>query len=233
MEQIESQPITNFSGVSGPKLGIALGFSSPTSLHCGVLHKDDNEARFLHLAWHHFLRNDLDLESYSDYIFVCPTIETDRIPAMTALCRNIYNHKSNKAPLGIPYAVNYTDSKFKLSGTLRLGEADHGLTCATFVLAVFASGGFDLLKLEEWTSRSEDIEWHEFIVRELTKGMEKGYVSPEHVDKVKGEIGCSRFRPEQVAGGSTAQDLPSSFSYANDAGQFLVEILAKLKRLRN
>jgi hypothetical protein len=102
------------------------------------------------------------------------------------------------------------------------GSTRHGLTCATFVLAVFHQAGLPLVRYDSWpVNRPGDAEWQESIVNLL----ERTGAAPEHIAKVKTEIGAVRYRPEEVAGAATSVSIPAEFPSASERAQ---EILLKL-----
>ncbi len=101
-----------------------------------------------------------------------------------------------------------------------MDEDGRGLTCATFVLAMFASHGIPLLQLSEWPDREEDRAWQEYIVGVLRKNG----ADEKHVNAVNEQVkrGCARYRPEEVAAAGAAPDLPVGFAYAEELGKRIV-----------
>lgn len=176
--------------------------------HAGLAHVEaDDRINFLHLAWHATLRSD---EPYPGLCWVDLALPRDRALSVAARCRQVWRQH---AAGGLPYAFKYAETSFTGVGELRLGVAEHGLTCATFIMAIFASVGTPLLLPEEWPVRPEDSVWHARIIEAL-----KQSASPEHVAVVEKEVGCARFRPTEVAACSTWPALaegPASFGYAS------------------
>lgn len=198
-----STPVTSIDDAA-----IAVIATSESQLHAGVLHRDraSGSVLMLDLAWHHRLRN----ESLSvECVWVNPAVPTRRLRHVAALCRRIW--KANQSD-GIPYAFSYPNDCIDAdSGRFLIGPTQLGLTCATFVIAVFQASGLQLLRCETWpTNRPGDREWQEFIVSML----ERHGAPAEHVSAVREQVGAARFRPDEVAGGATCTPLPADFATA-------------------
>jgi hypothetical protein len=126
-------------------------------------------------------------------------------------------------PAGIPYAFDSPSDCFDSeTGQFLLGPSKKGLTCATFVLAIFHAVGLRLLDLTGWPKREEDARWQESIINLL-----RGRASQEHIDAVTSQVGAVRVRPEEVAGASAAEIHPIGFANAN---ALAIEILQQLTR---
>lgn len=173
-------------------------------LHCGISYKIDEEVNFLHLEWHFSLSNNID--GISNYFSICSAIHPIRQKIIAIKCKKIW--AKNNDPQTIPYSVYYETGTFTDEGILSLDEKEHGLTCATFVLAVFKSCGFNLIETSKWINRDDDQAWHDKIVYYLEKKTKN--VNPQHLDNVRKEKGCSRFRPEDVAMSSTFANMPAT-----------------------
>jgi hypothetical protein len=90
-------------------------------------------------------------------------------------------------------------------------------------MAVFASRGVPLLRLDEWPHRPEDRVWQQKIIDQLR--MTHHPRMEDHVSAVEKELGCARFRPEEVAAAGTSTELPAGFEYAERVGQKIVDRL--------
>jgi hypothetical protein len=117
---------------------------------------------------------------------------------------------------------------FDEDGTYRAPPAGKGLTCATFIVAVMKSQGYEICDLPTWGHREEDQAWQEWIIRM----MEKYHVDPAHIDLVRNDIGAKRYKPDEVvASASLMSDAwPIKFS---DARALADEITAELNAMQN
>jgi hypothetical protein len=199
----------------------------------------------LHLAWHHRLRNEAP---NLDFAWVVSSLLPERAMQVAAQCRKIARKYEKH---GIPYALKYQDTRFARTAELLLGGTEHGLTCATFVLAVFRAVGVELLELENWPARPDDLEFQAFVTDQLLQELqrlrrkiaalrsvpgqearaegheERARTLEHHIEQVEGELGCVRFRPAEVAGASHLEELPANFPNAERAAQQIEEALAK------
>jgi hypothetical protein len=199
-------------------VGVAVKTIAEGQSHIGLVHKDQssNQIMLLDLAWHHRLRNDAPDASY---VWIDPALPAPRARQIAALCRKIW--RSN--PEGIPYAFSGPSDCFSAeTGAFLLGPTRRGLTCASFVLAVFHAAGFPLAQYETWPPASElDRAWQRHVLEMLR---ESG-ASLEHIQAVEGNVGAVRYRPEEVGGAAASDSLPAEYKDAARLGQRILEKL--------
>jgi len=205
-------------------IAVAIGAVDKNQYHIGILHRQEGKPpELLHLAWHYKLENESALPA--DFsIWVKLNIPSSRQCSIAALCRRIWK-KQNQS--GIPYAFSSPEKSINLpTGRYLLGPSRFGLTCASFVLAVFDSAAFPLAEYATWPSdRLEDRQWQEKIIESLKKG-----ASQEHIQHVQDEIGTVRYRPEEVAASAAFVPPAAIFKDAQEVG---VKIASKMKQLSN
>ena len=186
---------------------VAIAVVRQGQFHVGVLHKSDdlNEVKFGHLAWHNQLRTSTPKESY---LWIDPGIPEPRARQVAARCRHILRANNR----GIPYAFSPPNDCFDLeTGSFLLGPNRVGLTCATFVLAVFDAAGIRLADYGSWPNqRAGDVEWQAYVIEQL---LQSG-AGKDHVELVRNQVGGVRFRPEDVAACAASDELPCSFQSA-------------------
>lgn len=202
-------------------VAVAIAVVRDGQQHVGVLHKEDvlNEVKLGHLAWHNQLK---ESQPRDCYLWVDPPIPTRRARQVAARCRQILRANVR----GIPYAFSPPSDCFDVeTGSFLLGPSRVGLTCATFVLAVFDAAGLRLAEYNTWPQqRAGDAEWQQFIIEQL----EESGGSAEHVALVRKEIGAVRHRPEDVAGCAASDQLPCPFKIAEPLS---LDILNQLRLL--
>lgn len=173
--------------------------------HTGVFYWDPESqtVRLLDLAWHCHLRD--KLADDERYFWIDPIILPARLRQVAAMCRMIWRSNGSDVPYAFSQPSDFFDA---LTGELLLSPTRLGLTCATFVLAVFEAAGLRLIKYETWpTQREGDLDWQQNIVALLRQGG----AANEHIEAVSRELGAARFRPEEVASAATLSPLPVSF----------------------
>ncbi len=217
MKRVYSQEESSLSNIC--HAAIAIQSVDSNQRHIGVLHREDgsDEVSLLHLAWHHDLRNH---PPKTAYLWVDPKIPSRRMRQVAAFCRKVW--RSNDNDRAIPYALSPPNDCFdRLTGKFLLGPTRLGLTCASFVLAIFESVGLPLAKYETWPkARDGDQEWQECIIDHLEKSQPPA--TTEHVEAVKGEVGAIRYRPEDVAGAAITSPLPADFASAEELAALIV-----------
>jgi hypothetical protein len=99
-----------------------------------------------------------------------------------------------------------------------------GLTCATFVLLVFESFGFNLIEREQWPARDEDREWQESILGDLKR---HGLMTEGELSSLALDVGSIRYKPIEVQAASDLEPIPISFDHATEeAARILNEVAA-------
>lgn len=199
--------------------------------HSGILYKDpqDKNVYLFHLAFH----NSLILEKVENFKgnFYCVeftllngTNDPDyyRREAIYQFIQTVYEESKTKS---ISYALKYDKSFFDISGHLKLTPGCIGLTCATFILAFFKGVGYELLNSSDWEPRSEDDAWHSEIIDLMESFRERFSIDITHIENVKKEKGCVRFRPEEVVAASHFFPLPANINECQALGK---EILLQL-----
>jgi hypothetical protein len=189
--------------------------------HVGILYKHDSaraDVRFLELEWHHRLK----AEPPSDPVFWAePRVPPEKAHVLARFCKLVAEKYGGSSQWKLSYAILYTDGRFDLTTGEFLTRDGRGLTCATFVMAMFKTHEISLVLQDEWPHHREgDKAWHDKIVQCLARRADAS-----HVEAVKNELGCARYRPEEVAAAALAEALPVGFQYAESTGLLIVEHL--------
>ncbi len=203
-----------------PHVAVAIGKTpTPGQYHVGILHRESNSSNvlLLDLAWHCLLRN---VSAGPDYFWVDLPIPARRAQNIAARCRQIWKRNGSST---IPYGFSHPGDCFdNATGQYLFGATRVGLTCASFVLAVFHFAGVPLIRYETWpTERAGDREWQEHLLSLL-----QGSATSDHISAIRSEIGAVRYRPLDVAGSAT-QTPPVEFEVAS---QFAEQVLLMIER---
>lgn len=226
-------------------VAIAIGEGDLGSLgHVGILHRQTRSAvRFLHLAWHYRLEHN---DPPRDFIWVGLGVRAELAAQAAARCRRIARKMRDGR---VPYAPRFRDTLFASDGSLLLGKDENGLTCATFVLAVFSSVGLPLVSTETWPRRSSDARFREFVINGLrstakryqrkaeaferlpdqqssaAKWRNEATAALKQIDAVQAEPLSTAFLPEEVAAASSRPDVPLSFGEARAVADEMLQQL--------
>lgn len=222
-----------------PRVVVATYRTGATQLHVGVAFRPDEHMGrwvFLHQGFHlathadewtggRYRGRELPPGVWSELRL--PEEDLDALIATCEIVRERYAGSRNEQR-GLPYAVRYEGGGFDRQGNLQLvSTTGRGLTCATFVLALCERIDIHLLDLPSWPyDRSGDTEWHSNIITLLEQRVhELGDYSEDlaHLEAVRQETPCARFRPEEVVAGVVLRELhPVHFDKASPLGAEIV-----------
>jgi hypothetical protein len=199
---------------------VAITISGPDQRHLGVLHRDgaEDDVFLLHLEFHNRLTNEPASPLYAWVDLQLPEL---RLAQVAMVCRKIVRENGRS----IPFAFSVPNDCFDADSCAFLfGPTMHGLTCATFVVAVFKAIGISLVNVDSWPkNRADDIKWKEQVISKL----KQVGASDEHICYVEEEKDLPRFRPEEVAGAAACDTWPADFDSAQIAGSGILELLVK------
>ncbi|MFC1759413.1 hypothetical protein ACFL2H_11710 [Planctomycetota bacterium] len=184
----------------------------PHQLHTGIIHVASGQSpTMLHLAWHTTLLNETP---ENRYLWVVPVLEPARLRQVASLCRRIFRKNEQN---GLPYGFGIPNDQFDAkTGEYLFKDSQYGLTCASFVLAVFDAAGLQLANYETWPSgREEDTRWQQYILGVLRV---TGASEP-HIKNIETEVGAVRFQPQQVTACSASESPPVDFDAADEQGE--------------
>jgi hypothetical protein len=217
----------HFSSSAVPALAVFY-LRGPGVTHTGILHRVGTQLFILDLLWHERLRSG---PCEDELPCVVPELEPEEINDVTGICRLIHQRHLERLLTGgflIPYAFRMgNNTRFSsVTGDLMLGDG-LGLTCSTFVLAVFESAKVPLIDLTGWPARADDQARHQELLQMMRNGIPKLVppADPQHVAAVAVELPCIRVRPEEAAAAGMAETVPASFSKAERGGRWILEVV--------
>jgi len=210
---------TQRSFLEAPEAVVAIRAMTRDQLHLGIVFRCEQtggKSTMIHLAWYRRL---LSQEADPEYTWVQPAFNVRRARQVAVYCSEVVLNN----PMGIPYAFSNPDGALDERGTFGADRDHLGLTCASFVLAVFSAIGLPLVIVNSWPKgRDGDAEWQESMVKKL----EASRIPAAEIERIRQEIGNERFRPEEVAAASGVSPHPAHF----DAVAPYVEELRNLLR---
>jgi len=212
MDQAIKQEVQPFSGTPGAAAAI-LARTPRGNLHAGLVFVRSGRVEFLHLAWEDRLATDWPWNG----VWACPAVEPERLRSVAAMCRRV--RKKFDRDRKFPYALRFDDSSFDQAGRLVLGVNARGLTCATFILAIFNSVGVVLVDEKSWpVRRHEDDGFLAFL---------SAHATTQHMEILRREVdeGVRRIWPDEVLGACTVSSLPVEFELARSAANTALELL--------
>jgi hypothetical protein len=121
---------------------------------------------------------------------------------------------------GIPYGITVDGIDFGSDGSMLKEEEHAGLTCATFVLRILHSQGYEIIDIQNWTERADDEAWQAQILDYLSAVAPKKFI-----DFQRTQVGALRFRPEEVTVAAASEDIPMSSDDVIEPTRELLEYL--------
>jgi hypothetical protein len=158
---------------------------------------------------------------------VQPQLAIERANQVVAMARLVFRANSLES---IPYGFSPYSGYFNPKGEIGPKAAGWGLTCATFILAVFDLAGVQLVRGQSWPEREEDREWQRRMITQLALRQTASPTPPSHVKEMRRDVGEKRFRPLEVAGAAAANTYPVEFPAANAAAIPLRTVLDGLTK---
>lgn len=214
----------NFSKpfAQGPHAAVVIKSTRVGRFHVGLAYRDGGKGRTLHLEWHKRLA-DAPLDTSFGWVEPSADFNRSRARSLAGLCRLVATeNESNSIPYGFAWPVEAFDEK---TGKYKEDPSRAGLTCATFVLAIFDWASMPLVDIGTWPNeRPGDKEWQESIVEDLKKTNPP--VDQVHIEAVMKEIGAKRCRPPEVAAAFTRCPRQSTFTQVEDLSQDIANQVA-------
>jgi hypothetical protein len=190
-------------------LGIAIRtIGGEQQLHIGLLYKiDASPALLLNLRHQLDLRNELPSDEYR---WIQIDLHEINRRAIATLCRLIASKSQ-----AVPFGFTYTGLYFTQIGDFISHGLGHGLTCATFVMAIFETYSIPLLRTGEWPrSLPADMLWQGRQVA-LVQQRSGAFIA----QAVGQHIGEPRFHPEHVTAGAVNANRPLGYAEAEKLGR--------------
>lgn len=192
-----------FSDVNVVGIAILPCSIKPPQNHLAVLYVFDREPELLHIGVPGGLRNN---EPNSKFLWI------DLGPDFTDIDRQIIcAHVKKIADANGSESISYgfdTNAKFidPETGEFKATMQAIGLTCATFVLEVFESCGFQLIVWDSWLkNQKESIIWQKHMIKTY---LDQPNVSKKLLERQQKNIGNRRYLPEEVAS-ATQVEIPA------------------------
>lgn len=208
-----------YSGREVPELAILIMFTEDGT-HTGLLYRFQGRLFVLDLMWHERLRV---RPTDGDYPCVIPDLLPEEMNDATVVCELIVNRKQlQRLPYGFGQPNN---AQVNSDGELVWGNGA-GLTCSTFVLALFDAARIPFIDLSGWVRRPDDEVRHASLLRKMEVGIPEHDILPadgSHVAKVRAELPCIRVRPEEAAAAGLSPTRPAPFSLVERTGRWILE----------
>ena len=171
-------------------------------MHVGLLYVEpEGDCRFVHLAFHHDLRNELAPNDHGYWWAGCAWLAgEEQLANAEFLAEYIWACSQNT---DVDYGFNPPPVAFGIDGKYDALNPSKGLTCATFVASVLKCGGFPVVRLEEWERRVEDDAWKQSVLRLLCR-----FGHQDRAEQIGHEEIAFRLKPDEAAAAAASQIIP-------------------------
>lgn len=207
-----------FAGQEIAGVAIAVCRMPQGHTHSGVLYRHTSgRICILHLRWDCDLAHEVFDGSYA---WVVPDLLPEEMDEVRAVCRDVVRRMPK---IHYSFLFDPDSTLDRQTAEVVSDIAPHGLTCSTFILAVFNSAQIQLVHLTGWQSRPDDHRWYAALLRYMrTKG-----VDPTHVARIQSDIQCLRVRSEEAAGACLASRdaMPAGYDHCEPAGREVLRLL--------
>lgn len=172
--------------------GLAIQVTDPVNgqLHAVALYRFDGRLMIGDLQ-SHFRTRRADVRASDSLFWIAPDLSHEDQRILAATIDAWLDLNANK----IPYSVAHPGGVIFKDNVWVGNEPGQGLTCATFIVALFDELGIPFIELGSWEERAGDVEWAERILVALAP-----FMSAEHIEAQRERIGTAiRVRPADIA----------------------------------
>ena len=199
-------------------LAVGLQRTSACTTHAGVAYRTAaGVLRFLHFANHEMLR---DQPCSGKYVYAVPLLKEEDQEFLAGFCERVSRaNQSGK----LPYSFEFDPILgFDPNTGLITFNHDSGLTCSTFVVALFRSAGNPLVQPCTWPRQAGSADR---AAREYVLNIWRNSGKPKLIvraDEIEPTIQTMRISPEQVAGACLQRKLPTGYYRAEKNGRHIL-----------
>jgi hypothetical protein len=199
-------------------LAVALQRTSQCTTHAGVAYRTTaGVIRFLHFANHESLR---DETNFGPCAFAIPLMKEEDLEYLAEFCARVFRaNQKGKLPYSFEFDMNLG---FDRNSGLVIINHNSGLTCSTFVVALFRSAGNPLVIPITWPRRADaaGIAARRYLLNYWRQTGKQKYIS--RADVIEPTIQTMRISPEEVAGACLQKKVPIGYFRAWENGRSIL-----------
>jgi hypothetical protein len=189
--------------------------------HAGIAHRTNSRIKILHLASHEILRNDDD---DGEWVFIVPSIHIEDQNHIAGLCRRIFRVNGRGS---VPYSFQWEPDVFFDfdTGQFLTPSTTDGLTCSSFVAAIFRSARSPLVQVDTWPqiATEEDIIARRWVLRMWRDSGWPNLII--RADEIEPSIRAARVSPGDVAGACCQRNIPATYRRCRSDGQTVISMI--------
>ena len=196
-------------------IGLAMTRNRIGGSHIGIVYRVADTLFLCHLPGPAGMVPDAQLGL--NYWWEQAALDSDDAVIVVAFIRLMAKTKDRRVPYGFGYSGYYFDAD---GNWTRTDEPGAGLTCATFVMAIYQTLSLPLLEESTWKIREEDEEDRRRLLDEMKQSLQM-----TDLQRFEPYIQGVRYRPEEVGAGMMWNDPPLNFETAAATGEVIFNFL--------
>jgi hypothetical protein len=200
--------------------------------HAGILFRDRKRKKVRLLDFHlDGCVHVVDIDAPPEMAWAIPELDELELGEVSAYCKSMA--MARPVPhLHYFFSITEATHLVETGGTYSLANAQ-GLTCSTFVLAVFQTLKLPLLLLPSWPLRPDDESAQRSLLGLLSRLRQRLSITIHQLINARAQLPCRRYRPEEVAAACVVGGHPTHFDQAAPAGtDFLMWLDGKTPGVR-
>lgn len=159
------------------------------------------------------------------YLLVIPNLLASSLLSLAGLCESLHERRDI---LKIYYDFGAdAKARFEVAENrceLITGEPSAGLSCSTFVVALFSSINRPLVKVRTWKHRPSDLARHLSLIQMLQDNGQEVRAA-----QLASRVGRIRISPCEVAGAATEEKIPASFATCCVNAEIINDVLIQMR----
>jgi hypothetical protein len=204
-----------FDPAQVPVLAIALQRTSDCTTHAMISYRTvAGTLRFLHYANHESLRDETNGDKCA---LAIPLLKSEDLDFLAEFCGRIARARKNQK---LPYSFEFDPNLgFNRESGIVVLNHEKGLTCSTFVVAIFRSAGNPLVIPMTWPRRtgSAGVAARKYLLDYWRSTGKLKYTA--RADLIEPTIQTMRISPEEVAGACLQTKVPIGYFRASENGK--------------
>lgn len=198
-------------------VAVSLMKTSTGDMHSGIIFNVGSGSKLIHLASEKVVES-IPSQNYS---WVKAGLDESVKKVAAGMCAMIAHETPE-----VPYAFDRAGWSFDANGKLVSGAAGKGMTCSTFIVAVFDAIKYPLIKEDQWP-RGTDGAVKLSIFSMIFRGAR---IESDHAIAAMNDAGSPRILPTEVAASSSETSFPVPYLRAKRRGRDLQKKFGKLEK---
>lgn len=194
---------------SDEEFAVCIGKPDAPNYHMGIFYGTPSRAFLFDFAWYDILR----FKEFDElYYCVKPDLGVSRLRGLRELCMQVREaQKTGIFPYGFSLIEQALDAE---TGACLCDNIGEGLTCATFICAIFARASVPLINLGTYQVEEDWQVFRDRIVKAMEDSKESCKIPEAHIERLRASTDVKRVRPEDVMLAVRTKSMPLAYEDA-------------------